>query len=70
MFDKCDFRVRIDDLFVLQVVELISSAIGDVVQGIYYENHSSAEVNKLLFILLTIRCVFMDVKNKKLQLDV
>ncbi|XP_024122625.1 decaprenyl-diphosphate synthase subunit 2 [Oryzias melastigma] len=26
-----------------EVVELISSAIGDVVQGIYYENHSSAE---------------------------
>uniref|UniRef100_A0A8C7YP86 Prenyl (decaprenyl) diphosphate synthase, subunit 2 n=1 Tax=Oryzias sinensis TaxID=183150 RepID=A0A8C7YP86_9TELE len=26
-----------------EVVELISSAIGDVVQGIYYENYSSAE---------------------------
>lgn len=29
-------------MFVFQVVELISSAIGDLVQGVYYEN--SAEV--------------------------
>lgn len=33
-----------------QVVELISSAIGDLVQGIYYENSSSPEVNRLLWI--------------------
>lgn len=33
-----------------QVVELISSAIGDVVQGLYYENCNSAEV-KYLFLL-------------------
>lgn len=30
--------------FLLQVVELISSAIGDLVQGIYYENSRSSEV--------------------------
>uniref|UniRef100_G1NLA2 Decaprenyl diphosphate synthase subunit 2 n=1 Tax=Meleagris gallopavo TaxID=9103 RepID=G1NLA2_MELGA len=29
--------------FLLQVVELISSAIGDLVQGIYYENSRSSE---------------------------
>lgn len=33
-----------------QVVELISSAIGDVVQGLYYENCNSSEVkNRLSF---------------------
>ncbi|NWH47342.1 DLP1 synthase, partial [Fregata magnificens] len=30
-----------------QVVELISSAIGDLVQGIYYENSKSSEENSL-----------------------
>lgn len=33
-----------------QVVELISSAIGDVVQGLYYENCNTSEV-KCLFLL-------------------
>lgn len=32
-----------------QVVELISSAIGDVVQGLYYENYSNSEVKKLFY---------------------
>lgn len=31
-----------------QVVELISSAIGDVVQGLYYENCNSSEVKHRL----------------------
>lgn len=31
-----------------QVVELISSAIGDVVQGLYYENCNNSEVKHLL----------------------
>lgn len=34
----------------LQVVELISSAIGDVVQGIYNENTSNTEVKHRLYV--------------------
>jgi len=33
---------------VWQVVELISSAIGDVVQGIYSESYSNTEVRRVL----------------------
>lgn len=36
---------------VRQVVELISSAIGDVVQGLYYENYSNSEVSFCLSFL-------------------
>lgn len=68
-------------LFVfLQVVELISSAIGDVVQGLYYENSSNSEVKKRFVSLffLTLMTVFtlkmicqINKQNKKtLILDV
>lgn len=38
--------------FLWQVVELISSAIGDLVQGIYYENSYNIEVKHLLFLYI------------------
>lgn len=42
--DESQSLVFLFFLFSQQVVELISSAIGDVVQGLYYENCNSAEV--------------------------
>ena len=39
-------------LFPVQVVELISSAIGDLVQGVYYENPAHLEVRSRVLIML------------------
>lgn len=41
----------------MQVVELISSAIGDVVQGLYYENYSNSEVKKCFVSSIDVRIV-------------
>ena len=52
---KFDSNPNVSCFFVSvwQVVELISSAIGDVVQGLYYENHNNNEVKHLFFFLLS-----------------
>ena len=44
---KINILTQMSHIFVGQVVELISSAIGDVVQGIYSENHNNIEVKHL-----------------------
>lgn len=54
---KILFKPNVSCFFVSvwQVVELISSAIGDVVQGLYYENHNNNEVKHLFsFYCLTL----------------
>lgn len=57
MPQKFYFNPNVSCFFVSvwQVVELISSAIGDVVQGLYYENHNNNEVKHLFsFYCLTL----------------
>lgn len=44
MAEYWNFNPNVLVFFPWQVVELISSAIGDVVQGLYYENCSNSEV--------------------------